>query len=71
MPFIVTGRISERCTMFAQVDADGDVIWKPSKTAATTFDESEADAIAASINQYGSDIADVVGVRNTVESPCQ
>lgn len=62
MPFIVSTSIAPS-KLYARVDSDGDVLWQSNKARATRLDEAEADALAASINQYASTEALVEGAK--------
>lgn len=61
MPFIVIRKQSDKSKLYIRRDPDGEVLWDARRRVATLFSETEADAVAAEINRYTPDIAEVVG----------
>lgn len=61
MPFIVTRAQSDKSKLYIRRDPDGEVMWDPRRRAATPFSEDEAEAVAADINRYSPEIAEVIG----------
>lgn len=60
MSFLIT-RDQPDGKLYLRRDADGELLWTPSKDSATRFPDDEAEIIADQMNRYASVEAVVVG----------